>query len=198
MVGLGDSTTAGTPGFLSPLESPPEGKGDQTSQYAYWIRQEHSDWEVLNRGIDGQRSDEIRERFDRDVLGCKTDAVVIIAGVNDIYQGYSTDHVKKHLLAMYTRAAEHGLPVIAGSVLPYNTSSDEQRQKIEEVNHWIEETAARTENLNFCDTNKAVRDPDDPHKLMGSPDGLHPDVGGYKQMAEALCQVLRDVFQAEA
>ncbi len=38
IVGLGDSTTAGTPGFRSPLESPPDGAGDETSQYAYWMR----------------------------------------------------------------------------------------------------------------------------------------------------------------
>ena len=34
IVALGDSTTAGTPGFLSPLESPPDGRGDVESQFA--------------------------------------------------------------------------------------------------------------------------------------------------------------------
>jgi hypothetical protein len=37
IVALGDSTTAGTPGFQSPLEAPPNGRGDETSQYAYWL-----------------------------------------------------------------------------------------------------------------------------------------------------------------
>ena len=37
IIALGDSTTAGTPGFLSPLEAPPNGRGDVTSQYAYWL-----------------------------------------------------------------------------------------------------------------------------------------------------------------
>jgi len=32
IVALGDSTTAGTPGFKSPLEAPPAGEGDATSQ----------------------------------------------------------------------------------------------------------------------------------------------------------------------
>ena len=35
IIALGDSTTAGTPGFLSPLEAPPNGRGDVTSQYVY-------------------------------------------------------------------------------------------------------------------------------------------------------------------
>ena len=32
----------------------------------------------------------------------------------------------------------------------------------------------------------AVAAPDDPDKLAGSPDGLHPDIEGYRWMAEAL------------
>jgi hypothetical protein len=32
IVAMGDSTTAGTPAFQSPLEAPPGGRGDVTSQ----------------------------------------------------------------------------------------------------------------------------------------------------------------------
>ena len=76
IVALGDSTTAGTPGFLSPIEAPPDGKGDVTSQYAYWLMQWHKDWKVVNRGVNGERSDQIAARFDRDVLAHKPDVVV--------------------------------------------------------------------------------------------------------------------------
>ena len=68
IVALGDSTTAGTPGFRSPREAPPNGRGDATSQYGYWLMQSHPDWTVLNQGIDGQRSDEIGARFNEDVV----------------------------------------------------------------------------------------------------------------------------------
>jgi hypothetical protein len=34
---LGDSTTAGQPQFLSPLEAPPAGRENPESQYAYWM-----------------------------------------------------------------------------------------------------------------------------------------------------------------
>jgi len=47
IVCLGDSTTAGTPLFKSPIETPPDGHGDEQSQFAYWIRQAHPDWIVL-------------------------------------------------------------------------------------------------------------------------------------------------------
>ena len=68
IIALGDSTTAGTPGFLSPLEAPPNGRGDVTSQYAYWLMKSEPPWEVLNRGVNGERSDQIAARFARDVI----------------------------------------------------------------------------------------------------------------------------------
>ena len=101
IVALGDSTTAGTPGYRSPLEAPPNGSGNVESQYAYWLMQSHPDWQVLNRGVNGERSDQIRARFARHVLDAKPSAVVIIAGVNDIYQGRSPEVVERELAAMY-------------------------------------------------------------------------------------------------
>src|SRR5207253_7642060 len=110
IVALGDSTTAGTPGFQSPIEAPPDGAGDIESQYAYWLMNAHPDWRVLNRGVNGERSDQIRARFGRDVLG-KGDLVVIIAGVNDIYQGRGAEVVQRELEAMYDAARAARIPV---------------------------------------------------------------------------------------
>src|SRR5262245_20380390 len=81
IVALGDSTTAGTPAFLSPVEAPPDGKGDVTSQFTYWLGKAHPEWEVLNRGVNGERSDQIAARFDRDVRAAAPTAVIVIAGV---------------------------------------------------------------------------------------------------------------------
>src|SRR5262249_42592655 len=95
ILSLGDSTTAGTPGFVSPLEAPPDGSGDETSQFAHWLMKAQPGWCVLNRGVNGERSDEIRARFDRDVLGAQPQALIVIAGVNDIYQGRSAAIVER-------------------------------------------------------------------------------------------------------
>src|SRR5947199_3729388 len=84
IVGLGDSTTAGTPGFRSPLEAPPRGEGNPESQYAHWMMQSHLEWTVLNRGINGETSEEIRARLPRDVLQAHPACSIVITGVNDI------------------------------------------------------------------------------------------------------------------
>ena len=142
IVALGDSTTAGTPGFRSPREAPPNGRGDATSQYGYWLMQSHPDWTVLNQGIDGQRSDEIGARFNEDVVSHRPAVVVIIAGVNDVYQGRDAEHVKRELAAMYDKAHAAGIAVVAGSIIPYNTATAEQNTRMHAINAWIEEEAA--------------------------------------------------------
>jgi len=190
IVALGDSTTAGTPAFKSPIEAPPDGRGDQTSQYAYWLMQRHADWRVLNRGVNGERSDQIAARFDRDVIANRPHVVVIIAGVNDVYQGRAVPTVTTQLRMMYDRAKQAGIAVIAGSIIPYNTSTPEQNDKMHEVNAWIAAEASRDSNLTFVDTRKAAAASDNPDRLSGSPDGLHPDPSGYRRMADAIEPVL--------
>jgi lysophospholipase L1-like esterase len=190
IVGLGDSTTAGTPGFLSPLEAPPDGRGNRESQYAYWMMKNHPEWTVLNRGINGQRSDEILARFDRDVIEAKPNYVIILAGVNDIYQGSLIESTKNNLLLMYQNSISARIRPVSASVLPYNTASSSEVAVIRDLNSWIEYTANRLEIL-FCDTNLAAADPENRDRLRGSPDGYHPDVSGYRNMGESLAQTIQ-------
>jgi lysophospholipase L1-like esterase len=194
IVALGDSTTAGTPAFQSPLEAPPEGAGNAESHYPHWLTQIHPAWRVLNRGVNGERSDEIRARFARDVARAAPDLVVVIAGVNDIYQGRSADAVERQLEAMYDAARADAIPVVAGSILPFNTASDDQNQRMHAVNRWIQEYAARHAGVAFCDTRAAVGAPGSPDRLVSSPDGLHPSPEGYRFVALALEPVIKGLL----
>ncbi len=186
IVGIGDSTTAGTPAFQSPVEAPPQGAGDPESQYAHWLIQAQPGWRVLNRGVNGQRSDEIRARFDRDALAVRPDVIVLIAGVNDIYQGRDAASVQRELRAMYDAARASGTPIVAGTILPYNTASADHNARMRAVNEWIREQASLDGNVVFCDTRAAVADVAHPDRLADSPDGLHPSARGYGRMAAAL------------
>ncbi|GMU54046.1 MAG: hypothetical protein AMXMBFR33_31920 [Candidatus Xenobia bacterium] len=189
IVALGDSTTAGTPNFLSPLEHPPDGKGDVTSQYAHWLMHHHPEWEVLNRGVNGQRTDEIRARFERDVTQNHPHAVVILAGVNDVYLHLPLRQIQENLLAMYQRARELGIIVVGGTVIPYNTAKLEENRELHRLNQWILD-----QQIPVCDFHKAVQDVRDHDYLRQSPDGLHPTPTGYHRMAVALRPVLEDAL----
>lgn len=194
IVALGDSTTAGTPLFKSPVEAPPRGEGDETSQFAYWLMQAHPEWDVRNRGVNGERSDQIAARWDRDVAAGRPAAVIIIAGVNDVYQGRPVEHVTGQLRAMYDRAAAAGVPVIAGSIVPYNTATPEQNAKMHAINAWIRAEADRDPSITFADTRAAAARDDNPDMLRSSTDDLHPDADGYRRMAEALRPAISAVF----
>jgi lysophospholipase L1-like esterase len=191
---MGDSTTAGTPGWKSPIEAPPNGEGDERSQYAYWLMRAHPDWKVLNRGVNGERSDQILARFDRHVMDAKPAAVVIIAGVNDIYQGREPAHVTRQLDAMYSRARAGNIPVVAGSIIPYNTATAEQNRRMHEVNAWIKAQP----HVHFVDTRRAVASSGSADLLADTPDGLHPSAEGYRLMALAIEPVLVRVVGVRA
>jgi acyl-CoA thioesterase-1 len=191
IVALGDSTTAGTPGFKSPIESPPNGAGNVESQYAHWLTRAHTDWQVLNRGVNGERSDQIHARFARDVLAAKPAAVVIIAGVNDIYQGRTADAVQRELEAIYAAAHAAQIQVVAGSIIPFDTATPDQNARMHAVNDWIREYAGRHQGVTFCDTRAAVSAPGQADRLVSSPDGLHPSPEGYKRLAAALEPAVR-------
>jgi lysophospholipase L1-like esterase len=195
IVALGDSTTAGTPGFLSPLEAPPSGRGDETSQYPWWLMRAHPEWQVMNRGVNGERSDQIRARFTRDVIDAKASIVIIIAGVNDIYQGRSANAVIEQLRAMYEAAAQSGVRVVAGSIVPFNTATPDQNARMREVNTWIRHHARGDANVRFVDTRMAVARADNPDVLADSPDELHPSPDGYRRMGEAILPALEHVLE---
>jgi lysophospholipase L1-like esterase len=194
IVAMGDSTTAGTPGWKSRLEAPPAGAGDETSQYGYWLAQAHPEWNIVNQGINGERSDQILGRFRRDVIDLSPSAVVIIAGVNDVYQGRSTAHVIDQLSQMYRRARAGKIPVVAGSIIPYNTATADQNARMQQINKWIRDTAAADPAIEFVDTRAAAAAADNPDRLFESPDGLHPSPGGYRRMADAIRPVLEAVL----
>ena len=203
IVALGDSTTAGTPAFKSPLEAPPDGAGNVESQYAYWLMQAHADWRVLNRGVNGERSDQIRARFRRDVVDAQTsvaglqlktapEVVIVIAGVNDVYQGRSAESVERELEAMYDAARAAKIAVVAGAIIPYNSASADANARMHAINEWIRAYAgSHPDAVVFCDTRAALAAPGQPDRLVSSPDGLHPSPEGYKLMANALEPAIR-------
>lgn len=189
IVAMGDSTTAGTPAFKSPREAPPDGEGDVTSPYAYWLMQAHPEWDVINQGVNGERSDAIAARFDEDVVAKGPAVVVIIAGVNDVYQGRTVRHVEEQLAAMYARARAAGIRVVAGTILPYDTATADQNARVHEINAWIR-AQAEAGAVTFVDTRAAVAAPGRPDMLASSLDGLHPDAAGYRRMAEAMAPAI--------
>lgn len=194
IVAIGDSTTAGTPFFRSPLEVPPDGAGDPEGQYAYWMMHRRPQWKVLNFGIAGETTSQIRARF-IEAMKQGPRYIIILAGVNDVFQGLPLKAATNNLFWMYQQAEGQGIMPVAATVLPFDGATREQADAIDQMNGWIKKAAVKMR-MPIADTNEAVCDPQDPHKLNGSPDGQHPDIGGYRSMALRLIDAIDPIEKA--
>lgn len=111
------------------------------------------------------------------------------AGVNDLYQGAPAPRLIERLQQLYAQAVQQHITVVACTILPFAGMNEARRSAMAQVNAWIRDYSV-SHGLLFCDLFSVVHDPASPWRLAGSPDGLHPDVAGYRAMGEALTGVI--------
>jgi lysophospholipase L1-like esterase len=160
---------------------------------------------VLNSGISGNRvlndfiGPNAQRRLDPDVLTQSgATHVILLEGVNDLGIGTAlTGQIvdADEIIAGYKQIIERvhaaGLKILVGTILPFkgfenilpNYWTPENEAKRQVVNAWI-----RTSDKHdgFIDFDEAIRDPDDPERMLPIYDGgdaLHPSAAGYERMA---------------
>lgn len=166
IVCLGDSTTYGFP--YGPEYS-------WTSMLA-----EQINCQVVNKGINGNTTEDMLMRFKRDVVDLKPDCVIITGGINDVVQGESLAAITFNIEKMVNIALEHGIKVVLGLPTPVDYPAWENVLK--NLRNWIKQFATMN-NLPVIDFCKAFYDEADglkKHLLL--PDGGHPTREGYKEM----------------
>jgi lysophospholipase L1-like esterase len=185
VVGLGDSITAGNPGWdPDPARRPLEDPGDdESSQYLYWAARKDPRIDFRNHGVGGERTDEIRARLEDAVAGA--DVLVVQGGINDVVQGRSLELAAADLQAMVRRGKELGLGVVLANVLPWNNGWPDAEPQIRALNERIDAIGAdeSVKVLPFYDT---LEDPERPGRMRGdwTPDGNHPSVEGHRRLGE--------------
>lgn len=143
----------------------------------------------VNRGISGQTTPQMLVRFRADVIKLKPAVVVILAGTNDIAgnTGPSTlEMIADNLMSMAELAKANGVKVVLSSVLPvfdYPWKPGLQpAEKIVALNAMIKNYADKNKMV-YLDYYSAMVDERKGLKAEYSPDGVHPNVAGYKIMA---------------
>src|SRR5258708_19342572 len=101
----------------------------------------------------------------RDLEMFHPEVAVILGGVNDIYQGYPADFVKKNLKEMYELAAQKKAKVLACTILPFDDAGPDVEKKMKEINDWIR-SYAQAHHFLFCDTSELLTDPKNPVNLI--------------------------------
>jgi lysophospholipase L1-like esterase len=185
VVGLGDSITAGNPGWdPDPARRPFEDPGDdETSQYLYWAAAAHPGMRFSNHGVGGERTDEIRARLESAVSGA--DVIVVQGGINDVVQGRSIELAAQDLQAMVRRAKELAEVVLLPNVLPWNNGWPGAEPQIRALNALIARLA-EAEDVPLLPFHETLEDPERPGRMKAewTPDGNHPSVEGHRRLGE--------------
>jgi lysophospholipase L1-like esterase len=143
----------------------------------------------VNRGISGETTPQMLVRFRQDVVDLHPEAVVILAGTNDIAgnTGPSTpEMIEGNLRSMAEIAKANGIRVILASVTPvakypWRPEVSDTAAKVEALNAWIKDYCAQ-EKLTYLDYWTAMAGPDGGMKPGISKDGVHPNGAGYAIM----------------
>jgi lysophospholipase L1-like esterase len=180
---LGDSISAGNPGW-DPNPALREREGDNPeSQYEYWAARLDPRLDFRNYGVGGERTDEIAARLDASVGDAQV--LVVQGGINDIYQGRPIEDAERHLHWMVNRGKELGLGVVIADVLPWNRGWPDAEPKIRALNQMIVDLAAEAAVpvLPFHDT---LEDEQRPGRMREewTADGNHPSVEGHRRLGE--------------
>ena len=185
MAALGDSITAGSPGWdPDPAVRARIGPAaDPASQYEHWAALRDPRLEFRNCGVYGQRTDEIAARLDACTRAA--DVLVVQGGINDVAQRRPVEPAAANLRAMIRRGRELGLRVAVADVLPWNNGHPDAEAPIRRLNALVAELALEEDVpvLPFHDT---LEDPRRPGRMAAewTSDGDHPSVEGYRRLGE--------------
>jgi lysophospholipase L1-like esterase len=180
---LGDSITAGNPGWdPDPARRPFEGD-DPESQYLYWAARADPRIEFRNHGVGGETTAEIVRRFDD--AAADADVLVVQGGINDVVHGLDLEEAAANLRGLVRRARALGLGVVVPNVLPWNKGWPGADPKIRRLNELIAAIGA-AEDVVVLPFYETLDDPDRPGRMREewTPDGNHPSVAGHRRLGE--------------
>lgn len=166
VVCLGDSITYGFP--YGPNES--------------WTKmlQDVIAGEVINRGIPGNTTTQMLERFDYAVTRFNPTHVILMGGINDVVLRDSFDRITLNLKTLAEKARENNIKVIFGQ--PTVVDDPEIERLLWRIRAWIIEYSQEhmIPVINFAQA--FYDEKNDILTELLAPDGAHPTRAGYQAM----------------
>ena len=155
----------------------------------------------VGRGIGGQTTPQMLLRLRQDVLDLKPEAVVILAGINDIAQNTGPITLKEtlgNIQSMAELALAHGINPIICSVLPANSFPWRPEiiptQQVIDLNSQLHRWALE-KNLVYVDFYTPMVDEKHGLKSDLGYDPVHPNVAGYQVMEPILLKALNQLLK---
>ena len=152
---------------------------------------------LINKGISGETTSQMLDRFDADVLSLKPEGVIILAGINDIAQntGYiSVSEIFYNVVLMTNLAQKNNINPVLCSVLPANKLAWRPEIKpaelVVELNQKIK-NYCKESNIVYLDYFSSMVGEKKELRPELTSDGVHPNKEGYIIMEELLETVLK-------
>lgn len=146
----------------------------------------------INRGIGGQTTPQMLLRFRADVINLKPKTVIILGGINDIAENTgrsSLEIILDNIISMCELAKANSIKVVLCAVLPadkfYWNPGIQPAEKVVSLNQMIQDYA-NANAIPYVDYHTPMRDTANGLRQEYGPDGVHPNLEGYKVMAEVL------------
>lgn len=175
IVAIGDSITEGYP-------------YTRNESWVTYLAQEFQ-CEVINQGINGDLTQSMCDRFERDVLSFNPTHVIILGGTNDAYAKYPLARVSANFKEMIKMSQEHGIIPLLGLPIPSLEADDEFF--LQQYRNWLIDYARESNLLllDFYTPFKNRLETGEGSKLFAG--DVHPSLEGYKFMAEIVVCELR-------
>ncbi|HWR42438.1 SGNH/GDSL hydrolase family protein [Sporomusa sp.] len=143
---------------------------------------------IINKGVNGDTSAGMLERFISDVISCSPSHVIIMGGTNDACAGVEAEEVYDHIRHMVELALQYGVTPIIGIPIPCNYSKDESILSLYRADM---REYAMDNNIGMIDFYTAFMESESRQartKLYA--DVLHPNEEGYRVMANVASTIL--------
>jgi lysophospholipase L1-like esterase len=155
--------------------------------------------EFTNRGIPGQTTGQMLDRFQVDVIALKPDVVHIMGGTNDVAENYgpvSDDIIENSIRAMIDLAVANNIKVVLATIppakkIPWHPEL-EPAARIKELNAWLRAYAA-SRHIVLVDYWTALADSRGGMRPEYSGDGVHPNGAAHAVMGRLLQDALQQV-----
>jgi lysophospholipase L1-like esterase len=171
---------------------------------------EHPNW--IDRGISGQKSDEVLARFQTDVIDLHPEIVHILVGTNDVDptwslvpSGANAIDSAANVEAMVRMAQASDIHVILATIMPWGCNAsncllaeteDPTSSRYDRINTWNAwiELYALSQGIPVVDYHSALLAPDREHYMPDlTIDGVNPSAAGYAVMIPMVENVINAI-----
>ena len=148
---------------------------------------------VANRGLNGDRTVDVLNRLETDVLSLRPVGVVLLIGTNDLNSGAEPEGALANIEAIIraVRGRFPGLPIVICKLMPRAIVPGRFPDQILELNAALDEAFRTDADSVVLDTWTLFADARGAPHSEDFPDLLHPGPKGYSAWAAALRPVLR-------